>query len=66
MKSEEGLSRFLAFLRDEEERERQEEMERLKPVGTQVSQTYLQKLRCVLECSHRRNIGKEAEGQEGQ
>lgn len=35
-KSEEGLSRFLAFLREEEERERLEEIERLKPIGTQV------------------------------
>eukprot|EP00884_Botryococcus_braunii_P015697 jgi/Botrbrau1/2810/Bobra.0125s0021.1 len=35
-KSEEGLSRFLAFLRDEAERERLEEIERLKPIGTQV------------------------------
>ena len=35
-KSEEGLSRLLAFLREEEERERLELIERLKPIGTQV------------------------------
>lgn len=35
-KSEEGLSRLLAFLRDEEERERLEQIERMKPIGTQV------------------------------
>jgi hypothetical protein len=35
-KVEEGLSRLLAFLRDEEERERLEEIERLKPIGTPV------------------------------
>lgn len=35
-KVEEGLSKFLAFLREEEERERLEEIERLKPIGTQV------------------------------
>ncbi len=33
---EEGLSRLLAFLREEEERERLEEIERLKPIGTPV------------------------------
>ena len=33
---EEGLSKFLLFLRDELERERLEEIERLKPIGTQV------------------------------
>ncbi len=37
-KVDEGLSRLLAFLRDEEERERLEEIERLKPIGTPVSQ----------------------------
>jgi len=36
-KSEEGLSRLLAFLREEEERERLEQIERMKPIGTQVS-----------------------------
>jgi hypothetical protein len=36
-KVEEGLSRLLAFLREEEERERLEEVERLKPIGTPVS-----------------------------
>ncbi|KAK9811814.1 hypothetical protein WJX72_010643 [[Myrmecia] bisecta] len=36
LKSEEGLSRLLAFLREEEERERLEEIERLKPVGAVV------------------------------
>lgn len=36
-KVEEGLSRLLAFLREEEERERLEEIERLKPIGTPVS-----------------------------
>lgn len=35
-KSEEGLSRLLAFLREEEERERLEQIERMKPIGTQV------------------------------
>lgn len=33
---EKGLSRLLAFLREEEERERLEEIERLKPIGTPV------------------------------
>lgn len=33
---EEGLSRLLSFLREEEERERLEEVERLKPIGTPV------------------------------
>lgn len=35
-KVEEGLSKFLTFLREEEERERLEEIERLKPIGTKV------------------------------
>lgn len=35
-KVEEGLSRLLAFLREEEERERLEEIDRLKPIGTPV------------------------------
>ncbi len=35
-KVEEGLSRLLSFLREEEERERLEEVERLKPIGTPV------------------------------
>lgn len=35
-KSEEGLSRLLGFLREIEEREQQEEIERLRPVGIQV------------------------------
>lgn len=35
-KVEEGLSRLMAFLREEEERERLEEIERLKPIGTPV------------------------------
>ena len=30
------MSKFLLFLRDELERERLEEIERLKPIGTQV------------------------------
>ena len=38
-KSEEGLSRLLAFLREEEERERLEQLERMKPIGTQVDVT---------------------------
>lgn len=38
-KTDEGLSRFLAFLREEHERERLEEIERLRPVGTQVRTT---------------------------
>eukprot|EP00879_Flechtneria_rotunda_P030386 GHRR01033012.1.p1 GENE.GHRR01033012.1~~GHRR01033012.1.p1 ORF type:complete len:296 (+),score=98.98 GHRR01033012.1:132-1019(+) len=33
-KADEGLSRLLAFLREEDERERQEEIERLRPIGT--------------------------------
>jgi hypothetical protein len=36
-KVEEGLSRLLDFLKKEEERERAEEIERLKPIGTPVS-----------------------------
>lgn len=36
-----GLSRFLAFLREEEERELLEEIERLKPIGTPVG-SYLE------------------------
>jgi hypothetical protein len=35
-KSEEGVFRFLEFLREEEERLKQEEIERMKPVGTEV------------------------------
>ena len=35
--SDEGLSKFLLFLKKEEEREDQEERERLRPIGTQVS-----------------------------
>jgi len=35
-KIEEGLSRLLSFLREEAERERLEEIERLKPIGTAV------------------------------
>ena len=38
---EKGLSRLLAFLREEEERERLEEIERLKPIGTPVG-SYLE------------------------
>jgi hypothetical protein len=33
---DEGLSKLLSFLREEEERERLEEVERLKPIGTPV------------------------------
>ncbi len=44
-KAEEGLSRLLAFLREEEERERLEEIERLKPIGTPVG-AYLE-YRCA-------------------
>jgi hypothetical protein len=47
-KVEEGLSRLLAFLRDEEERERLEEIERLKPIGTPVG-AYLE-YRCGPTC----------------
>ena len=32
----EGLSRLLAFLREEAEKERLDELEKLKPVGRQV------------------------------
>lgn len=32
----EGLSKFLVFLREEEEREKLEEIERLKPIGINV------------------------------
>lgn len=39
--------RFLAFLREEEERERLEEIERLKPIGTPVG-SYLE-YRCKAE-----------------
>ncbi|GFR42728.1 hypothetical protein Agub_g3646 [Astrephomene gubernaculifera] len=46
-KVEEGLSKFLAFLREEEERERLEEIERLKPIGTPVG-SYLE-YRCKAE-----------------
>ena len=46
-KVEEGLSRLLAFLREEEERERLEEVERLKPIGTPVG-AYLE-YRCKAE-----------------
>jgi hypothetical protein len=46
---EEGLSRLLAFLREEEERERLEEIERLKPIGTPVG-SYLE-YRCKAESS---------------
>ena len=35
-KADEGLSKLLTFLREEEERERLEEVERLKPIGTPV------------------------------
>ena len=35
-KASEGLSKLLAYLRDEDERERLAGIERLKPVGTQV------------------------------
>eukprot|EP00210_Caulerpa_lentillifera_P006016 g5750.t1 len=40
-KTDEGLSRFLAFLRDQHETERLAEIERLRPVGTQVG-SYLE------------------------
>eukprot|EP00803_Ostreobium_quekettii_P006145 evm.model.scf_58.17 EVM.evm.TU.scf_58.17 scf_58:148652-165934(+) len=46
-KVEEGLSKFLAFLREEGERERLAEIERLKPIGTQVG-AYLE-YRCKAE-----------------
>lgn len=36
---DEGLSKFLHFLKKEEEREDQEERERLRPIGTQVPYT---------------------------
>lgn len=48
-KVDEGLSRLLAFLREEEERERLEEIERLKPIGTPVG-SYLE-YRCKAEAS---------------
>ena len=58
-KSEEGLSRFLAFLREEEERERLEEIERLKPIGIQVTccldrQNAVAHTKCLktTECKH--------------
>ena len=35
-RAEEGLSRLLAFLREEAEKERLDELEKLKPVGRQV------------------------------
>lgn len=49
-KVEEGLSKFLAFLREEEERERLEEIERLKPIGTQVRNA-----KCFLQCNKNNN-----------
>ena len=48
-KSEEGLSRLLAFLREEEERERLEQIERMKPIGTQVPSPLLDLLLLLLE-----------------
>ncbi|GMH37248.1 hypothetical protein BSKO_05121 [Bryopsis sp. KO-2023] len=57
-KVEEGLSRFLTFLREEEERERLEEIERLKPIGTQVG-SYLE-YRCKAE------IGQVVKSETGQ
>eukprot|EP00983_Pelagomonas_calceolata_P060057 1146208-Pelagomonas_calceolata.AAC.7 len=45
-----GLSRLLQFLREEEERERLEEIERLKPIGTPVG-SYLE-YRCKVEVGH--------------
>eukprot|EP00775_Hariotina_reticulata_P013287 gene13287-13418_t len=48
-KAEEGLSRLLAFLREEEERERLEEVERLRPIGTAVG-PYME-YRCKAEPS---------------
>ena len=53
---EKGLSRLLAFLREEEERERLEEIERLKPIGTHVG-SYLE-YRCV----HNSSCCKDARG----
>ena len=35
------MSRLLAFLREEEERERLEQIERMKPIGTQVLHVFL-------------------------
>eukprot|EP00873_Tetraselmis_striata_P022741 jgi/Tetstr1/443005/TSEL_031065.t1 len=49
VKAQEGLVRFLVFLREEEERERLEEIERLKPVGTEVG-AYME-YRCKAEVS---------------
>jgi hypothetical protein len=49
VKAQEGLVRFLLFLREEEERERLEEIERLKPVGTEVG-SYVE-YRCKAEVS---------------
>lgn len=48
-KAAEGLVRFLAFLRDEEERERLEQIELLKPVGQDVG-SYTE-YRCKAEAS---------------
>ncbi|MEW5310705.1 MAG: hypothetical protein WDW38_002476 [Sanguina aurantia] len=54
-KVDEGLSRLLAFLRDEEERERLEEIERLKPIGTPVG-SYLE-YRCKAEVGQVVRVG---------
>lgn len=49
-------TRFLAFLRDEEERERLEEVERLKPIGTPVG-SYLE-YRCKAEVRKEERTGR--------
>lgn len=49
---EKGLSRLLAFLREEEERERLEEIERLKPIGTPVG-AYLEYRSVVFDLTNR-------------
>ena len=59
-KVEEGLSKFLAFLRDEQERERLEEIERLKPIGTQVG-SYLE-YRLKIHAAMEATDGKGAKG----
>ncbi|KAK3273495.1 hypothetical protein CYMTET_18285 [Cymbomonas tetramitiformis] len=66
-KYEEGLHKFLEFLREEEERLRQEEIERLKPVGTEVGSWLEYRIkvgqqdgidcRCYLRSGHSLTVG---------
>ena len=50
-KIDEGLSKFLAFLREEHERERLAEIERQRPIGTQVMRCFVALLQnCPFLC----------------